>query len=97
MRALFDSEAHAVRIDLVDPPHEAASWADSNTYPILPHYDADDRLIAVEILYADTLSEEEVVTALTGLDLDIPTLLAAWRAGVAAPDREVVVGPAIPA
>lgn len=97
MRALYDSQAHAIRIDLTEPPLERRSWADSKTYPILPHYDAHDRLIGVEILYADTLSEREVVDALGGLDVDLPTLLAAWRAGVAAPDREVVVGPAIPA
>ena len=97
MRALYDSEAHAIHIDLSDPPHQQPSWADSHAYPVLPHYDADDRLVAVELLYADTLREAEVVEALTGLPLDIPTLLAAWRAGLAAPDREVVVGPAIPA
>jgi len=97
VRALYDSEAHAIWIDVVDPPAETGSGADSDTYPILPHYDADDVLIAIEMLYADTLDEAEVVQALTGLPLDIPSLLAAWRAGLAAPDREVVVGPAIPA
>ncbi len=97
MRALYDSEAHAIRIDLTDPPYDKASWVDSRAYPVLPHYDADDALVAVEMLYADTLDEAEVVQALTGLPLDTPSLLAAWRAGLAAPDREVVVGPAIAA
>ncbi len=97
MRALYDSEAHAMWIDIVDPPADAGAGADTQAYPVLPHYDADDRLVAVELLYADTLPEGQIVNALGGLDLDTPTLLAAWRAGLAAPDREVVVGPAIPA
>ena len=96
MRALYDSEAHAMWIDVVDPPSETVDGADDDTYPVLPHYD-DDRLIGIELLSADTLPEAQIVSALTGLPLDIPTLLAAWRAGLAAPDREVVVGPAIPA
>jgi len=97
VRALYDSEAHAIWIDVIDPPATTGVGADDDTYPTLPHYDTDDRLIAVELLRAETLSEEKVVTALTGLGPRHPTLLAAWRAGVAAPDREVVVGLAIPA
>ena len=96
MKALYDSEAHAMWIDVVDPPSETVDGADDDTYPILPHYDDRGRLIGIELLCADTLPETRIASALTGLPLDIPTLLAAWRAGLAAPDREVVVGPAIP-
>lgn len=97
MKALYDSQAHAIWIDVVDSPSRTASGADDETYPVLPHYDNDDRLIGVEILYADDLPESQVVEALGGLDVDVPSLLAAWHAGVAAPDREVVVGPLLPA
>ena len=64
---------------------------------MLPHFDVDDRLIGVEILNADDLPETKIVEALKGADLDLPTLLASWRAALAAPDREVVVGPPIAA
>lgn len=97
MRALYDSEAHAIWIDVVDPPRPTGAGADDANYPVLPHFDGDAVLVGVEILNADDLPESQVVEALTGLDLDIPTLLASLRAGLAAPDREVVVGPAIPA
>ncbi|MBM3665113.1 MAG: hypothetical protein FJW92_04910 [Actinobacteria bacterium] len=95
MKALHDSEAHARWIDVVDPPGETVDGADDDTFPILPHYDDHDRLIGIELLGADTVPEAQIVDALTDLDLDIPTLLAAWRAGPAAPDREVMVDPVI--
>ncbi len=93
MRALYDSEAHAMWIDVLDPPSATSTGADDDAYPVLVHYD-DDRLIGVEILCADDLPESQIVNALAGLDLDVPSVLAAWRAGLAAPDRHVAVGPA---
>ena len=56
----------------------------------------DDRLIGVEILSAHTIPESQIAHALTGHAVDTPSVIAAWHAGVAAPDREVVVGPAHP-
>jgi uncharacterized protein YuzE len=97
MRALYDSEAHAMWIDVVDPPATTGAGADLDAYPVLPHFDVDDRLVGVEILNADDLPEAQILQALEGVDLDLPTLLASWRAALAAPDREVVVGPPIAA
>ncbi|MBL6633517.1 MAG: DUF2283 domain-containing protein [Actinomycetota bacterium] len=96
MKALYDSEAHAMYIDVVDPPCWAGGGADDDSYPVLHHYDEDDRLVGVEILSADTLPEAQIVSALAGLELDVATVVASWRAALAAPDREVVVGPALP-
>lgn len=97
MKALYDSEAHAMWIDVVDPPCETAGSADDEKYPVIAHYGTDDRLVGVEILYADRLPESQVLDALAALAVDVPSVIAAWHAGVAAPDREVVVGPLLPA
>lgn len=84
-------------IDVVDPPAETGAGADADAYPVLLHYDFDDRLVGVEILYADKLPESQIVEALKGLDLDVPTVIASWRAALAAPDREVFIGPVLAA
>jgi uncharacterized protein YuzE len=97
MKALYDSEAHAMWIDVVDPPSEMAGGADDAAYPVLTHYDNRERLIGVEILYADKLPESQIVEALKGVDLDVPTVIASWRAALAAPDREVFIGPVLAA
>jgi uncharacterized protein YuzE len=91
MRALYDSEAHAMYIHLVDPPYEGPAGADDAGYPVLVEFDPDDRIVGVQILSADDYPDAAVVTALERFGLDVVGILAARDAALRAPDREVTL------
>jgi uncharacterized protein YuzE len=91
MRALYDSEAHAMYIHLVDPPYEGPAGADDAGYPVLVEFDPDDRIVGVQILSADDHPDAAVVTALERFGLDVVGILAAHDAALRAPDREVTL------
>jgi uncharacterized protein YuzE len=91
MRALYDSEAHAMYIHLVDPPYEGPAGADDAGYPVLVEFDPDDRIVGVQILSADDHPDAAVVTALERFGLDVVGILAARDAALRAPDREVTL------
>jgi uncharacterized protein YuzE len=91
MRALYDSEAHAMYIHLVDPPYEGPAGADDAGYPVLVEFDPGDRIVGVQILSADDHPDAAVVTALERFGLDVVGILAARDAALRAPDREVTL------
>jgi uncharacterized protein YuzE len=91
MRALYDSEAHAMYIHLVDPPYEGPAGADDAGYPVLVEFDPDDRIVGVQILSADDHPDAAVVAALERFGLDVVGILAARDAALRAPDREVTL------
>ena len=91
MRALYDSEAHAMHIHLVDPPYEGPAGADDAGYPVLVEFAPDDRIVGVQILYADDHPDAAAAAALARFGLDVVGILAARDAALRAPDREVTL------
>ena len=91
MRALYDSEAHAMYIDVVDPPHEGPRGTDADGYPVNVDVDSGERIVGVEILDADDTPDDTVVAVLARFGLDAVGILAARDAALRAPDREVTL------
>ncbi len=90
MKAEYDSEADALQIDLVDDV-TAYDWSDE---PVIGtcwiSVTPQRRVVAVELLSPrDRL--EELVVAAERHDLDGEALVAAAKAALAAPDREVAI------
>jgi len=96
MRALYDSEAHAMYIHLVDPPYEGPAGADDAGYPVLVEFDPDDRIVGVQILSADDHPDAAVVTALERFGLDVVGILAARDLRDCANPGHAPPGPASP-
>lgn len=91
MRALYDSQAHAMYIDVVEPPADAVAGADSDAYPVLVHFDHGDRIVGVEILYADAGADQDLIAALRRHDLPVEAILSARDVALRNPDCPVVV------
>lgn len=92
MRALYDSEAHAMYIDVVDPPHEADNWVDESLEDqFFVHVDERDRVVGIEVLDADdiVIAVLKRLAARRGLDAD--QVITAHGAALGVPDRMVTL------
>jgi len=88
MKADYDSEANALSIDLV----EVERWDGSEEVaPTVNVAIAGDKPVNVELLYPDLGIDEPLRAAAERFDLDAEALIAAARAAIAAPDREVTL------
>lgn len=88
MKAVFDRKANALSIDLVAPCY----WDDSEKVALRTHVAiAGDKPVNVELLFPDLGIDEPLRVAAERFDLDAEALIAAARAAIAAPDREVTL------
>ena len=78
-------------IDVADPPHERLVATDDVGYPVNVDLDANQRVVGVEILYADDTTDDAVIAVLDRFGLDPVGILAARDAALRAPDREVTL------
>ncbi|HEX5763286.1 MAG TPA: hypothetical protein VFY04_09220 [Solirubrobacterales bacterium] len=88
MKAVYDSKANALSIDLVSRRHWEGSEEVTSTVNVSF---ADGEPANVELLYPDLGIDEPLRAAADRFDLDAEALIATARAAIAAPDREVTV------
>ena len=88
MKADYDSKADALSIDLVPPCHWDYNEEVTSTVNVAI---AGDKPVNVELLYPHLGIDEPLRAAAERFDLDEEALIAAARAAIAAPDREVTV------
>jgi hypothetical protein len=88
MKADYDSEANALSIDLIDVPHWEGSEGVGQRVNVSF---AENEPVNVELLYPDLGLEEPLREAAERYELDSEALIAAARAAIAAPDREVTL------
>ncbi len=88
MKACYDSEANALSIDLVEVDRWEGSDEAASTVNVAI---ADGKPVNVELLYPDLGIDEPLRAAAERFDLDAEALIAAARAAIAAPDREVTL------
>lgn len=92
MKADYDSDAHALSIDLID----ASRWEGSEGVGKRVNVAfADGKPANVELLYPDLGFEEPLRTAAERFGLDGEALIAAAQAAIAAPDRVVTLDVAV--
>jgi hypothetical protein len=92
MRAVYDSKANAMSIDLVARPHwEYCEKVGDRVNVAI----ADGRPVNVEFLYPTRGIEEALGGAAERYGLDAEALIATARAALAAPDRTVTVDIAV--
>lgn len=87
MRALYDSEADALQIDLEDEHVEHVEEVEGGAAVGL----AGDHVVGVEVLGARAGIDEPLAAAAERYGLDREALEAAGRSALAAPDRLVVL------
>lgn len=91
IRALYDTEAGALAIDLEEPAGQAVHGSEAIPGLIVAQA-ADGRVVSVETLDPGASDLEDRLIAASGrFGLDSATLIAAARAALAVPDREVSV------
>ena len=88
MKAVYDSKANALSIDLVSQRYWEGSEKVTSTVNVAF---AGDKPVNVELLFPDLGIDEPLRAAAERFDLDAEALIAAARAAIAAPDREVTV------
>lgn len=86
MLADYDSEAKAIAITLITEPR--AAYGEEVGGGCIVAVDDDDRVVSVELLNPED-GLDPLVAAAARYGLDAEALLAAARAALAAPDREV--------
>ena len=92
MRAIYDSRARALYIDVVDPPHESDNWVDESAADqFFVHVDAHDRVVGIEVLDADDIDERTLRQLVGRRGLDPDQVLTALGAALGVPDREVTL------
>jgi hypothetical protein len=90
MRSDYDSEADVIGITLVDV--DRADFGDSIGEPLAGSVAvAGGKAVAVEVLGPSMGIEEPLRLAAERYDLDFEALVAAARAALAAPDREITI------
>ena len=88
MKADYDSQADALSIELVD----VRRWEGSESVGRRVNVSlADGKPVNVELLYPSLGLEEALLDAAERFGLDAEALLAAAKAAIAAPDREVTL------
>jgi len=88
MKVDYDSKANALSIDLVAPCHCDHNEEVTSTVNVAI---AGDKPVNVELLYPHLGIDEPLRAAAERFDLDAEALIAAARAAIAAPDREVTL------
>ena len=92
MRAVYDSEAHAMYIDVVDPPHCDDNWViDSAADQLFLHVDDHDRIVGIEVLDADDVDTALLRRFVGTRGLDADQVIAAHAAALRAQDQAVTL------
>jgi hypothetical protein len=86
MHAEYDSEAKALRIDLIEAPK--AAYGEEIGSGCIVAMDRNDNAVSVELLSPEA-GLEPLGVAAERYGLDEEALLAAARAALAAPDRQI--------